>query len=112
MADAPAQDVVVALCTAPAEHAEPLARQLVEERVCACVNVVPGLRSFFRWQGAVDVADEALLVVKTTAAAAGRLTARITELHPYDVPEVLVLPVTRGLGAYLAWVADAVDGGS
>jgi periplasmic divalent cation tolerance protein len=107
-------DVVVVLCTAPASvtdgqlAADRLARQVVDEGLAACVNVVPGVRSVFRWQGAVDTADELLLVVKTTAAAAPRLSARLVELHPYDVPEVLVLPVAAGLPAYLAWVVDSV----
>lgn len=106
--------VVVVLCTAPAAGergkpgAEALARQLVDERLCACVNVLPGVRSLFRWQGRVDVADECLLVVKTTAAEAPRLRSRIAALHPYEVPEVLELAVTDGLPSYLRWLVDAV----
>jgi periplasmic divalent cation tolerance protein len=109
-------DAVVVLCTAPATGdrgkpgAEALARQLVEERLCACVNVLPAVRSVFRWQGKVDVADECLLVAKTTRAAAARLRSRIAALHPYDVPEVLELAVADGLPAYLRWLGDAVDG--
>lgn len=106
--DAAGTDVVVVLCTAPAEHAERLATTVVEERLCACVNLLPGVRSVFRWQGRVDTADELLLVSKTTAAAAPRLRQRLQELHPYDVPEVLELPVRGGLAAYLAWVAESV----
>ncbi len=104
---------IVVLCTAPAAGsggkpgAEALARQLVDEGLCACVNVVPGVRSFFRWQGKVDVADECLLVAKTTAAACPALRARIVLLHPYEVPEVLELAVDGGLPAYLRWLADA-----
>lgn len=105
---------VVILCTAPLESragkpcAHDLARQLVEEQLCACVNVVPGVRSFFRWEGKVDVADELLLVIKTTAAMALRLRTRIVALHSYEVPEVLELAVDDGLPSYLAWLADAV----
>jgi periplasmic divalent cation tolerance protein len=108
-------DAVVVLCTAPARSEAPgklaadeLARALVSEGLCACVNVVPGVRSWFRWQGHVDVADELLLVAKTTAAAAPRLRARIAELHPYEVPEVLELAVAGGAPAYLRWLVDAV----
>ncbi len=108
-------DAVVVLCTAPASTdvagrlgAHELARTLVDEGLCACVNVVPGVRSFFRWQGAVDSADELLLLAKTTTAAAGALRARVAALHPYDVPEVLEVAVAAGLPAYLAWLADAV----
>lgn len=106
--------VVVVLCTAPAEgtgggfSVERLARTVVEEGLCACVNVVPRVRSFFRWEGRVDVADEQLLVAKTTAAAAPRLRARLAELHPYQVPEVLELAVTGGLPSYLQWLTAAV----
>lgn len=106
---------VVVLCTAPANgsagrlSAEQLAQQLVEEGLCACVNVVPGVRSFFRWEGKVDRADEVLLVVKTTVAAAPRLRARITELHPYQVPEILELSVQGGLPAYLQWLTASVN---
>lgn len=103
-----ASDVVVVLCTAPPAVAEALAHRLVDERLCACVNIVPGLRSVFRWQEQVDVADEVLLVCKTTRSSAERLEARLTELHPYDVPEVLVLAVAGGLPAYLEWVRAAV----
>jgi len=105
---------VVILCTAPLQGnagkpgAHDLARRLVEEQLCACVNVVPGVRSFFRWEGNVDVADELLLVIKTTAEAAPRLQARLVELHSYQVPEVLALPVVDGSPSYLAWLGAAV----
>ena len=107
--------VVVVLCTAPAASTVPgrlgaheLARRLVEEGVCACVNVLPGVCSYFRWQGAVDTVDELLLIAKTTAGAAAALRARLLALHPYDVPEVLELAVDGGAPAYLAWLAGAV----
>ncbi|MEO6597405.1 MAG: divalent-cation tolerance protein CutA [Planctomycetota bacterium] len=106
--------VVVVLCTAPANGekgrlgAKALAQKVVDEGLCACVNVVPGVTSFFRWQGRVDRAEELLLVAKTTAVAAARLRQRIAELHPYDVPEVIELSVADGLPGYLQWVADSV----
>jgi periplasmic divalent cation tolerance protein len=106
---------VVVLCTAPSGSdvagrlgANDLARALVDEGLCACVNVLPGVRSWFRWQGAVDVADELLLIAKTTRDAAAPLRARIAALHPYQVPEVLEIDVAGGLPAYLAWLAGAV----
>jgi periplasmic divalent cation tolerance protein len=107
--------IVVVLCTAPAAAgdgrlgADDLARRLVEEQLCACVNVVPGVRSFFRWQDKVERADELLLICKTTAVAAHRLRDRIAELHPYQVPEVLELAVAAGLPAYLEWLTAAVQ---
>ena len=109
---------VVVHCTAPERCEVPdklaaaeLARALVEGRLCACVNVVPGVRSWFRWNGAVDVADEVLLVVKTTRAVVPALREAITRLHPYDVPEILELAVAGGSPAYLQWLQSAVAGG-
>jgi periplasmic divalent cation tolerance protein len=106
---------VVVLCTAPAVAERPdrlgahaLAERLVADGLCACVNVLPGVRSYFRWQGKVDTADELLLVAKTTAAAAPALRDRIVALHPYTVPEVIELSLGGGLPAYLRWLADSV----
>jgi len=99
-------DALVVLVTAPsAEKAAELARALVEERLAACGNVVPGLRSIYRWQGKVEDEAEALLVLKTTRARFEALRERILALHPYEVPEVLALPVEAGSAAYLAWIA-------
>jgi periplasmic divalent cation tolerance protein len=100
-----ASEVRVVLCTAPdAACAETLARALVEERLAACVNVVPGVRSFYRWEGAVQDDAELLLVAKTRADRGAALAARLKELHPYDLPEVLELPAVGGSGPYLDWV--------
>jgi periplasmic divalent cation tolerance protein len=104
----PGTDALVVLVTAPsAEKAAELARALVEERLAACGNVVPGLRSIYRWQGAVQEDAEALLLLKTTRARLDALRARVLALHPYDVPEVLALPVEAGSAAYLAWIAES-----
>jgi len=98
-------DLRVVLVTAPdAECAEQLARALVEERLAACVNVVPGVRSFYRWQGRVQDAAELLLVAKTRAERGAALAARVKELHPYELPEVLELPAAGGSDAYLEWI--------
>jgi periplasmic divalent cation tolerance protein len=100
-----ADDVVVVLVTCPdGESAERIARALVEERLAACVNVGGDVRSIYRWRGKVEDADERLLVVKARADRLGDLTARVVELHPYDVPEVLALPVGGGLAPYLDWI--------
>ncbi len=102
-------DVILVLCTCPdVERAAALARRLVEERLAACGNVVPGLRSIYRWQGAIHDEPEALLVLKSTRAAFERLRARVIELHGYEVPEVLALPIEAGHAAYLAWVTGEV----
>jgi periplasmic divalent cation tolerance protein len=98
-------DALVVLVTAPsAEKAAELARALVEERLAACGNVVPGLRSIYRWEGKVHDDAEALLVLKTTRARFEALRDRVLALHPYEVPEVLALPVEAGSAAYLAWI--------
>ncbi len=95
----------VVLVTAPdAEIGASMARALVEERLAACVNLVPGIRSVYRWKGAVHVDTEVLLVAKTRADRCALLAARVKDLHPYDVPEVLELPAVGGSAAYLAWV--------
>jgi periplasmic divalent cation tolerance protein len=109
-----APDAIVVLCSAPLQGnggrlgAHDLARALVDEHLCACVSVVPAVRSFFRWEGRVESAEELLLVAKTTPAAVARLRARIVALHPYQVPEVIELPVAGALPKYLEWLVAAV----
>jgi len=99
-------EVVAVLVSAPdAETARRIGRTLVEERLAACVNLVPGVSSIYRWRGAVEEASEVLMVVKTRAARADALAARVQALHPYELPEVVVLPVRGGSRAYLQWVA-------
>ena len=99
--------VVVVLCTAPESEAEALVDRLLEERLVACVNLVGPVRSRYRWQGKLEESAEMLLVAKTTATAAGALRQRLVELHSYDVPEVLELPVAAGAQAYLDWVLES-----
>ena len=96
------------LVTAPPDEAPQLARALVERRLCACVNLLEGARSFYRWEGEVQDDREALLVIKTTRAAYPELERELPALHPYDLPELICLPVQRGLPDYLAWVASEV----
>ena len=104
--DPSASPVRVAFSTAPdAETAARIARALVEERLAACVNLVPAVRSIYRWQGVVEDQTEVLLVIKTSAERVGPLAERLRALHPYEVPELLALPVAAGLGPYLDWVA-------
>ena len=78
---------------------------LVEERLAACVSRVDGMVSLFRWQGALEQADESLLLVKTTSARYPALETRLRQLHPYDVPEILALPLLAGSAPYLDWLA-------
>jgi len=92
------------LVTAPATVAEPLARKLLKERLVACANLIRGLRSLFWWNGKLDKARETLLVFKAPARNIPRLMARIRVLHPYDVPEILVLNVSAANPPYAKWV--------
>ena len=100
--------------TAPdAEQAAELARALVGERLVACVNVVPGIRSIYRWEGSVQEDSEVMLLMKTSAARVAALTARVEALHPYDVPAVLAVPFATGSARYLDWVrAETSPGGA
>ena len=97
--------VVIVLSTFPADQ-DPahLATTLVEEHLAACVNVLPVMTSIYRWEGKVEQAGEHQLVIKTTAKRVEALTARLASLHPYDVPEIVVLSVDGGSAAYLRWV--------
>jgi periplasmic divalent cation tolerance protein len=85
--------------------AEDLARELVEARLAACVNILPACHSIYRWQGVLETADEVPLLIKTTSERYPALQAAIRNRHPYELPEVIALPVIQGLPDYLAWVA-------
>ncbi len=87
-----------------AASAERIATALVEERLAACVTALPGARSVYRWQGAVEHADECVLLIKALADDYPALERRLLALHPYDVPELLALPVLAGNPAYLVWL--------
>lgn len=100
--------VHVILMTAPTvAAAASLVRALVDERLAACGNIVAGVTSIYRWQGEVHTDPEAMVVLKVAAERLPALLARATELHPYDVPEILVLPVLAGHEPYLAWVRES-----
>lgn len=102
---------LVLLSTAPsADEAARLARALVEERLAACVNIVPGARSIYRWQGEVCDEPEHLLVIKTTPPRREALVARLLELHPYECPEAIALPIVAGAPGYLSWLAEQTAG--
>ena len=96
---------LVVLVTVPSrEQGEAIADALVGEALAACVNVVGPIRSIYRWQGEVCRDDEHLLIVKTTAARYAALEARVRAIHPYEVPEVIALPIARGSAPYLEWL--------
>jgi periplasmic divalent cation tolerance protein len=99
------------LTTLPADaDAGAFGRVLVEERLAACVSVVGPLHSIYRWNGAIEEAREQQLVIKTDATAVEALKRRIGTLHPYEVPELLVVPVSDGGEAYVAWVRQSIAG--
>ena len=99
----------VVLVTAPSpDVGTALGRALVDERLAACVNVIPGLTSIYRWQGEREEASECLLVIKTDETRYAELERRVLELHPYTIPEVLALPVERGAPAYVEWLRESV----
>ena len=98
-------DIQVVLCTAPDEEvATNLGKELVEHGLAACVNIIPKLRSIYRWQGKLCDDAEVLMVVKTRTGKLEQLGEAIKAGHPYENPEVIALPVTAGLEAYLKWV--------
>ena len=104
-------DAILILSTVPdAETAERIASVLVEAKLAACVNILPAVRSVYRWRGAVEKAEENQLLIKTTAARYREVEEAIRAHHPYEVPEIIVLPVTGGLPAYLRWLTDETAG--
>jgi periplasmic divalent cation tolerance protein len=104
-------DIVLVFTTAPAgPQAEHIARALVEERLAACVNVSPTMTSIYRWHGGVEREHECQLVIKTTRARLAALEQRVKALHPYELPEFLVVPVSEASPAYVEWVrAETAD---
>ena len=104
-------EVCVVFVTAPdASVGADLTRSLLAENLVACGNIVDGIRSLYRWEGKICDDSESLLILKTTRAQLASLKQRIVELHPYECPEVLAMPVVDGHSDYLAWVRDQVRG--
>lgn len=105
-------ETLIVLCTFPSEtKARQIGAALVEKQVAACVNIVPGVTSIYRWEGKVHEDAEVLAVIKTKREAYDRLEAAILDLHPYDVPEVIAVPVEKGSEKYLEWVIGQVRAG-
>ncbi|MFT7579919.1 MAG: periplasmic divalent cation tolerance protein [Myxococcota bacterium] len=99
--------VRVVLVTCPSKDANRIARTVLEERLVACVNVVSGVKSLYWWKDKLQEDKETLLVLKTPANCYASLEQRLTEIHPYDVPEVLSMDVAEGLDTYMSWVGDS-----
>jgi periplasmic divalent cation tolerance protein len=102
-----AKDVLVVLVTCPPDKAQAIATRLVEERVAACVNVVPGLQSIYRWKDEVQSEGEALLIVKTARDRFDALKQAVLKHHPYVLPEVVAVTVDQGHAPYLEWVVES-----
>ena len=100
-------DTLLVLTNLPdRDAAARLAKRLIESRLAACVNILNGCTSVYRWKGEVERAEEVPVLIKTRAARYDELEAAIRELHPYEIPEIIAVPVVRGLADYLEWVAE------
>ncbi len=110
MAKADTQYCVILVTTGTQQQAEEIARALVEEELAACCNIVPGIRSVYRWQNAVQEDEEQLLIIKSTTARFTEIERRVRTLHAYDVPEIIMLPVSEGSAPYLAWIDQSLSG--
>ena len=104
-------DAVLVLCTCASDQdALGIASALVEARLAACVNVLPLLQSVYRWQGNIETAQEVLMLIKTTAERFPALRDRIIDLHSYETPEIIAIPITEGSEKYLVWLRDQLRG--
>ncbi|HSB12546.1 MAG TPA: divalent-cation tolerance protein CutA [Blastocatellia bacterium] len=103
------EELIVLVTTPNGEEAATIADTLVTERLAACVNIVPGIESIYRWEGKVTRDHEALMIIKTTAARYAEAERRIKELHSYSTPEVIALKIDRGSGQYLKWLAESTS---
>jgi periplasmic divalent cation tolerance protein len=103
-------DKVLVLTTAGNEaEAQRIARELVERKLAACVNIVPRVQSIYRWQGKVESSEEYLLLIKTSSARVDEMQTAIRELHSYELPEFIVMAMTDGSEEYLNWIAQSVQ---
>lgn len=103
--------VVILVTTPDEESAERVAQSLVEERLVACVNILPAVRSVYRWHGSVEEAKEVLLVIKARREDVGSVAQRVQQLHPYEVPEVIAIDIVDGHAPYLEWLRVETDRG-
>ncbi len=106
-------EISIVLVTAGSEEeAAAIGRTLVEERLAACANIVPHVRSIYRWKGAIHDEQEFLLIIKTRTSLFEAVQKRVKELHSYEVPEIIAFPIARGLPQYLEWVQGEAGAGS
>lgn len=103
----PQDQYLLVLCTfSNAAEARQIGTQLIELQVAACVNLIPQVESIYRWKGQIKSEPEVMMMIKTTLNNYREVEARIQELHPYDVPEVIAIPIERGASAYLGWISE------
>lgn len=105
--DMPAELVVVFVTAGSDDEAEHIASHLVEEKLAACVNIVGPIRSVYRWEGKVQRGEERLLIIKARALSCSKVEQRVRELHSYETPEVIALPIVAGSEAYLEWLRSS-----
>ena len=98
----------VILCTTPKNKSEELAQILLEEKLAACVNIIPGIKSMYWWDGKIQTDTEDLLVIKTKEELVKELTEKVKEVHPYEIPEVIALNVEDGNNEYIDWITKSV----
>lgn len=98
----------VIFCTTPTGEAEKITRPLIDEKLVACVNIV-AVDSFFRWKGKLETEKESLLIMKTRTDRTAQVIKRVKAIHPYDIPEIIALPIIDGIEEYLQWVEDSLS---
>jgi len=99
----------IVLCTTPdRESAELIANTLVTEKLAACVNILPGVTSVYSWQGAIEQSEELLLIIKTSQTVWPMLEAQIQALHPYELPEIVAVPIKTGEAEYIQWLENSI----
>jgi periplasmic divalent cation tolerance protein len=100
----------IVLCTVPDQDtAEDIANILIADKLAACVNIIPGITSVYRWEDRIEQAEELILVIKTRETVYEALQAKIVDLHPYELPEIIAVPIQNGLPAYLSWLAQSLE---
>lgn len=103
-------ECVIVLCSVPDKNTgKIIARSLLEQKLCACVNITPEVDSMYRWQDKIEEALESMLFIKTTEECYKQVEQNIKSLHPYDNPEVIMLDIQDGISNYLSWIVDSVD---
>jgi periplasmic divalent cation tolerance protein len=100
--------IVIFITSGSEEEAKRLGRVLVEEKLAACVNIIPGVESLYWWKGKIESSKEWMLVVKTQGKMVNRVVKRVKEIHSYEIPEVIALPIVEGNRDYLQWISDVL----